>query len=349
MRYIRIRMGKGGDSGKDAITIADGNNMIFDHVSVSWGRDETFSINGEVSNVTISDSIIAQGLETHSCGGLMQTNTGGVSLFRNAYIDNKTRNPKVKGVNDFQNSKLLGVFITAPGSSDANSMNRRCLQLGRRWWLHCRRQRWRKVSLFKTNPLQPFHRVIKTNTSPSYANIINNYFISGPSTSVTAFTRGNANFRGYVKNNFYDSNKDGVLNGAALCESTTCYSNMAIQTTAFAYPAPAKLLSPADAVTHVSAKVGASIARDAVDAALVKQIASYGKSGALISDEATMGGVGTIEAGTAKKDTDGDGIPDEYETANGLNANDKSDGMKIGAGGYTNLEIYVNSLAPAVY
>ncbi|KAJ0336398.1 hypothetical protein COL922a_007999 [Colletotrichum nupharicola] len=314
VRYIRIRMGKGGDSGKDAITIADGNNMIFDHVSVSWGRDETFSINGEVSNVTISDSIIAQGLETHSCGGLMQTNTGGVSLFRNAYIDNKTRNPKVKGVNDFQNNVVYnwgggGGYIA--GDSDG--------------------------------------QVIKTNTSPSYANIINNYFISGPSTSVTAFTRGNANFRGYVKNNFYDSNKDGVLNGAALCESTTCYSNMAIQTTAFAYPAPAKLLSPADAVTHVSAKVGASIARDAVDAALVKQIASYGKSGALISDEATMGGVGTIEAGTAKKDTDGDGIPDEYETANGLNANDKSDGMKIGAGGYTNLEIYVNSLAPAVY
>uniref|UniRef100_L2FBN5 Pectate lyase n=1 Tax=Colletotrichum fructicola (strain Nara gc5) TaxID=1213859 RepID=L2FBN5_COLFN len=261
VRYIRIRMGKGGDSGKDAITIADGNNMIFDHVSVSWGRDETFSINGEVSNVTISDSIIAQGLETHSCGGLMQTNTGGVSLFRNAYIDNKTRNPKVKGVNDFQNNVVYnwgggGGYIA--GDSDG----------------------------------------------ASYANIINNYFISGPSTSVTAFTRGNANFRGYVKNNFYDSNKDGV---------------------------------------------GASIARDAVDAALVKQIASYGKSGALISDEATMGGVGTIEAGTAKKDTDGDGIPDEYETANGLNANDKSDGMKIGAGGYTNLEIYVNSLAPAVY
>lgn len=103
MRYIRIRMGKGGDSGKDAITIADGKNMIFDHVSVSWGRDETFSINGAASNISITDSIIAQGLETHSCGGLMQTD-GGISLFRNLYIDNKTRNPKVKGVNDFQNS-----------------------------------------------------------------------------------------------------------------------------------------------------------------------------------------------------------------------------------------------------
>lgn len=28
----------------------------------------------------------------------------GISLFRNLYIDNKTRNPKVKGMNDFQNN-----------------------------------------------------------------------------------------------------------------------------------------------------------------------------------------------------------------------------------------------------
>jgi len=119
VRYIRIRMGKGGDSGKglftinysifciltllDGITIADGNNMIFDHISVTWGRDETFSINGAVTSVTIQNSIIGQGLETHSCGGLMQSDNG-ISLFRNLYIDNKTRNPKVKGMNDFQNN-----------------------------------------------------------------------------------------------------------------------------------------------------------------------------------------------------------------------------------------------------
>lgn len=88
---------------EDAITIAEGENMIFDHVSVTWGRDETFSINGDVYNVTIQNSIMGQGLETHSCGGLMQTDYG-VSLFRNLYIDNKTRNPKVKGMNDFQNN-----------------------------------------------------------------------------------------------------------------------------------------------------------------------------------------------------------------------------------------------------
>lgn len=100
-----------GDAGKDAITIANGANMIFDHVSVSWGRDETFSINGDVSNVTIFNSIIAQGLETHSCGCLIQTD-GGVSVIRTLYIDNQTRNPKVKGVNEFINNVVIVLSST---------------------------------------------------------------------------------------------------------------------------------------------------------------------------------------------------------------------------------------------
>lgn len=113
VRYIRIRMGKSGTDGKDAITIASGDNMIFDHLSVSWGRDETFSINGDASNITIQNSIIGQGLQDHSCGGLIQTD-GGVSLFRNLYIDNKTRNPKVKGVNDFTNNVVYNCKFFVP-------------------------------------------------------------------------------------------------------------------------------------------------------------------------------------------------------------------------------------------
>ena len=97
VRYIRFRMGVGITCGKDAIAIAEGKNMIFDHVSVSWGKDETFSISGHVSNVTIMNTIISGGLEPHSCGGLMQTD-GGVSILRSLYVDNNTRNPKVKGV-----------------------------------------------------------------------------------------------------------------------------------------------------------------------------------------------------------------------------------------------------------
>lgn len=103
VRYMRFRMGIEGDKGKDAITIAEGSPMIFDHVSVSWGRDETFSISGEDGLFTIQNAIIAQGLDTHSCGGLLQ-NWGGISVLRTLYIDNHTRNPKVKGVNQFVNN-----------------------------------------------------------------------------------------------------------------------------------------------------------------------------------------------------------------------------------------------------
>ncbi|KAF5027814.1 hypothetical protein F66182_84 [Fusarium sp. NRRL 66182] len=299
VRYMTIRMGRGGTSGKDAIGIADGKNIIFDHVSVSWGRDETFSINGDVTNVSIQDSIIAQGLVSHSCGGLMQTD-GGISLFRNLYIDNKTRNPKVKGVNDFQNNVIYnwgggGGYIA--GGSEGTS----------------------------------------------HVNIVNNYFISGPDTSVTAFTRGTPTFHAYVKDNLYDSNRNGKLDGAALCEKTTCYSDMDLVKTPYDYPAPAALTAQ-NTVEAVLAKVGNSRHRDSVDTALINQVRSYGKEGKQISDEKDFGGVGEIAGGTAPKDSDGDGIPDEWETKNGLNPQDASDAMKIASNGYANLENYVNSL-----
>ena len=77
IRYMRFRMGKQGDSGKDAAGIANGTDMIFDHCSFSWGLDETFSINSDgkgtpPQNITISNSIMGQGLLQHSAGGLMQ-------------------------------------------------------------------------------------------------------------------------------------------------------------------------------------------------------------------------------------------------------------------------------------
>ncbi|MBQ7419955.1 MAG: hypothetical protein IJV17_04345, partial [Prevotella sp.] len=44
-------------------------------------------------------------------------------------------------------------------------------------------------------------------------------------------------------------------------------------------------------------------------------------------------------------DTDGDGLPDAYETEVGLNPNDASDGMKLTTSGYSNLETFLNGVA----
>ncbi|MDD3387733.1 MAG: pectate lyase [Prevotella sp.] len=51
---------------------------------------------------------------------------------------------------------------------------------------------------------------------------------------------------------------------------------------------------------------------------------------------------------TPPVDTDKDGMPDSWEDANGLNPSDAADGAKITASGYTNLEIYMNSLVDPI-
>lgn len=55
-----------------------------------------------------------------------------------------------------------------------------------------------------------------------------------------------------------------------------------------------------------------------------------------------------IAAANAPADSDGDGMPDEWEAAKGLNPNDKSDGKIVGDDGYTNLERYLNSLVESI-
>jgi hypothetical protein len=48
--------------------------------------------------------------------------------------------------------------------------------------------------------------------------------------------------------------------------------------------------------------------------------------------------------GTAYKDTDKDGMPDTYETNHGLNPKDAKDAVVINKSGYSNIEVYLNSL-----
>lgn len=96
VRYLRMRMGAAYSGDQDACGIANGANMIFDHCSITWGKDENFSINPDgkgtsPKNITIQNSIIGQGLQNHSCGGLMQTDiSNGCTIFRNLYIDKET-------------------------------------------------------------------------------------------------------------------------------------------------------------------------------------------------------------------------------------------------------------------
>lgn len=66
----------------------------------------------------------------------------------------------------------------------------------------------------------------------------------------------------------------------------------------------------------------------------------------IITDPRQMGGYPVYKKWTAWKDADGDGMPDEWERANGLNPNDASDANKDCTGdGYTNIEKYINGIS----
>ena len=126
-RYLRVRMGHNGSNGKDCAGVANGTNMIFDHCSFSWGLDETFSINGFGSawNITLQNCIFGQGLMNHSAGGLMQADS--ITIYRNLYIDNSTRNNKVKGTNQYANNVVYnwsnGCYIMGGDSEGSSYVN----------------------------------------------------------------------------------------------------------------------------------------------------------------------------------------------------------------------------------
>ncbi|KAF9889052.1 hypothetical protein FE257_008029 [Aspergillus nanangensis] len=126
--------------------------------------------------------------------------------------------------------------------------------------------------------------------------IINNYFITGPSTtsSSDAFYQMNSGQSVYSSGNYLDSNKDGVLNGAAyntVGSATVLSAPWASDSLALA------TLSAADAVTYVLQNAGAS-PRDELDTFVVNVVKSFGTDGTLYKNQANTGvsngGYGTV-------------------------------------------------------
>ena len=95
VRYIRLRQGvTPGQDRKSAVNIFNGGDMIFDHVSIEWGRWDTVDMN-QSSNITIQNSIIGEGVSPQMFGCLCQSDY--VTLSHDLWISNQSRNPKAKG------------------------------------------------------------------------------------------------------------------------------------------------------------------------------------------------------------------------------------------------------------
>ena len=117
--------------------------------------------------------------------------------------------------------------------------------------------------------------------------------------------------------------------------------------------------SAAEAYEKVLAYVGASLYRDEIDARYMEEAktgtatykGSITNSPGIIDKVSDVKGYTEANFGTGTRpadfDTDKDGMPDEWEKANGLNPNDASDALTYSLdekGYYTNIEVYANSL-----
>ena len=177
-----------------------------------------------------------------------------------------------------------------------------------------------------------------------YQDLINNYFITGPSSgsSNKYFDQWTETDHLYSTGNYTDGNNDGQLNGTLI---TDYNSAMPMTQPNFKTTHPMNLKTAEEAYYDIVEHVGASRVRDSHDKRIIAQLTSLGKEGAFIDDESGVGGIGSLGGGSALKDTDGDGMPDEWEDANGTDKN-KNDAAKDSQGdGYTNIERYINSLA----
>ena len=308
MRYMRFRMGTVGTKDADCAGLANGGNMIFDHCSFAWGQDENFSINWDNKGTAPHDVTIQNSIVGQ---GLMAHSAGGL-----IQADNITMYRVLLCDNKTRNFKVKGVH--------------------------------QYVNNIVYNWSTYAYEMGGESSGESYANAVGNLFINGNSTSSSAngFSGGNSGFHFYGADNWQDRNKDGVFNP----ELFTGDGGGDRQSTPYDYP-ELETWAGNSLVDNLLPEVGASLPyRDLTDAYMVNEVLSFGKRGNLITSERDLPygtpDTWTVFKGAKPADTDGDGMPDAWETANGTDPT-VDDAMTIAANGYANIENYINGITKA--
>ena len=318
IRYLRARPGPSTDTSSSlrGITISKrGNppyNVILDHVSLSWGTDETLSVWYDTHNITVQWSIVSEGLDCstheegcHSKGPTLGSEGGGkYSIHHNLFAHNDERNPRIKTDNVVD---VVNNVIYNPGDSGG----------------------WGASHVSDGSPV----------------NYVGNYFKPGPSSTPTDYFISSSGDSGlYLQDNVNSTGGDDIRSSdsGSLISSRHSAPPLTVQSAAEAYQS---ILDHAGASAGLNCDGTFYLRRDAVDTRIINDVKNG--TGSVIDDPSEVGGWPTLESGTACADGDNDGMPDEFENKYGFDASDASDGADdLDNDGYTNIEEYLNGSSP---
>jgi pectate lyase len=343
VRYMRFRMGDKyqnagqvqGSGSDDAFGGTGRKNIIIDHCSMSWSTDEVFSVyNGD--STTLQWNLITEPLnysyhfetgdkdfENHGYGGIW----GGKHLtaHHNLFAHCVSRNPRFNGIRH-QGEELVDYTNNVIYNWGSNN--------------------------------------VYGGEGGNY-NITNNYYRPGPMTSKSVLSRivnplklksPFIDFgKYYVNGNYTEADAkvtaDNKL-GVHLSDGTDEDKKNSIVANAFT-SIRIQSETAEQAYENVLKHVGASFVRDTMDIRIINDVKN--KKGKFVnvqgdfphgtSYEQTVTAWPALKTLPALADSDKDGMPDEWETKNGLNASNAGDASsKKLHDHYTNVEVYINSI-----
>jgi pectate lyase len=347
LRHLRVRRGDPiGGQGADNIGGNPERDIMVDHCSVSWGRDEGISlyrymkptpgggqIKHAVRNLTIQWVVSSEALgPSHAFGG---TWGGEDSTFHhNLFACNAGRNPSIgmSGRFDYRNNVIYN------------------------WG----------------------HRTMDGGDETSEINVINNYYKAGPATDpdkVAMIARIGPGVRKmyspgrewaagdwypetparpgkwYVAGNLVEGQPEVTADNWMGLGASGSLKELARVNTPFT-GWPVRQESALQAYESVLSRVGATLPRrDPVDARVIGIVRANnpGQRGGIVHHPDEVGGYPkyTFAPAEVPADSDGDGMPDGWETSHDLNSSDPADGADDSDGdGYTNLEEFLNRTSP---
>jgi hypothetical protein len=338
IRFLRCRMGDQGKAG-DAIGIGRGHNIIVDHCSAGWSLDEVLSCStGEpsLSDVTVQWCFITEALnpKNHSFGSLIRGCHGArYTYHHNLYAHNRNRSPRPGNYDDRN-----------PHEADPNG-----LLLD-----------FRNNAIYNWSGTYAGYNADKD--SVTKLNYVGNYVVPGPNSKATgiAYQEGSPYNKGYFAGNYYNHSLPENPWSVVDFRGWNGRQIIAYKQSGPFETGPIATQEAKDAYKAVLGRGGATLPRrDAVDRRIVEEVASG--TGHILNSQAEVGGWPDLQtvaqppsagesqsppgAGGLHGDSDGDGMPDEWERQHGLNPGDAADGSQDrNADGYTNVEEYLNSL-----